>query len=428
MIEVTLQPTELFVGEAADLVVQLTNTSPGTCAHIIFVLTLPSEIMLLRGQDEIVVRRLEPGRTETRTLLVRAIRAARCRFTSTNFSYRDRYGMTCRRDGDFQAELVATVPERRGPEPEAQPRAPKVAFTVDLVTAELPYGEWALLAGRITNSGDTELGNVVLSISGPVAPGKRGRRARIGSVSPASSASFEFFVCADGAAGSVPVYFDLSFDDRGRSCTRTLARAVQVTKENHPSPSAQKEPVVLFFAANPADIDALRTGKEFMVIERALESGHGQARIKIRPSLATRAKDISRELLRVKPWIVHFAGHGGGPEESFAAEDEDGYARVVPPGGLASLFGIAGKGVECVIINACSTVGLAQALSQHVDYVIAMSQPIYDWDAIEFSRAFYQALAADYSIRSAFDLGLAELEMLSDGAAYEIPKFLGRLG
>ncbi len=72
--------------------------------------------------------------------------------------------------------------------------------------------------------------------------------------------------------------------------------------------------------------------------------------------------------------------------------------------------------------------GLAQALSQHVDYVIAMSQPIYDWDAIEFSRAFYQALAADYSIRSAFDLGLAELEMLSDGAAYDIPKILGRQG
>ena len=60
MIEVTLQPTELFVGEDADLVVQLTNTGPGTCTHIIFTLTLPSEIMLLHGQDEIEVR---PPRT-----------------------------------------------------------------------------------------------------------------------------------------------------------------------------------------------------------------------------------------------------------------------------------------------------------------------------------------------------------------------------
>jgi len=427
MIEVTLQPTELFVGEAADLVVQLTNTGPGTCTHIIFKLTLPGEIMLLHGQDEIEVERLQPGQTEARTLRVRALSAARCRVTSSNFSYRDRYGMTCRRDSDFQAALVTTVPERRGSASGAQPPAPEVAFTIDLVTAELPYGEWALLAGRITNSGDTELGNVVLSISGPVAPGQRGRRARLGSVSPASSASFEFFVCADGVAGRVPVYLDLSFVDRARRRTRALVRAVQVLKESQPSPSAQEEPVVLFFAANPVDTEALRTGKEFMVIERALETGPGETRIRIRPSLATRVKDIGRELLRVKPWIVHFAGHGAGPGEGFVAEDEDGYAHVISPDGLARLFGEAGETVECAIINACSTVGLAQALSQHVD-VIAMSQPIYDRDAIKFSRAFYQGLAAGRPIRSAFNIGLAELEMLSDGAAHEIPQFLARQG
>jgi hypothetical protein len=203
---------------------------------------------------------------------------------------------------------------------------------------------------------------------------------------------------------------------------------VQVTKERQSSPSAQKESVVLFIAANPVNADPLRTGKEFMVIVEALGKGREEARVKIHPWLAARTKDISRELIQVKPWVVHFAGHGGGPEESFAAEDEDGYAHIIPPGGLARLFKTAGQGVECVIINACSTIGLAQALSQHVDYVIAMSQPIYDWAAIEFSRAFYQALAASYPIRSAFDLGVAELEMLSDGAAYEIPQLLGPPG
>jgi CHAT domain len=427
MIEVTLGPAELFVGEAADLVVQLSNTGPGTCTHIIFTLTLPGEIMLLQGQDEIEVPRLEPGRAETRTLRVRALSAARCLVTSANFSYRDRYGET-RRVTDFRTELVTTVPEPRGPAAGAQPLAPKVAFTVDLVTAELPYGEWAALGGIITNSGDTELENVELSISGPVVPGEWRQRARLGSVSPASSASFEFFACADRAPGRVPVFLRLFFVDRARRCTREFVLEVQVTKEGQQSPSAQKEPVVLFFAANPVDAEPLRTGKEFMVIERALESGRGGTRIKIRPSLATRAKDISRELLRVRPWIVHFAGHGGGPEESFAVEDEDGYARVVPPGDLASLFEIAGKGVECVIINACSTIELAQALSQHVHYAIAMSQPIYDWAAIEFSRAFYQALAADQPIRSAYELGKRELKMLSEGRVYELPQLLGPPG
>ena len=423
MIEVTLRPTELFVGEAADLVVQLANTGPGACTHIIFTLTLPAEIMLLRGQDKIEVPRLESGQTETRTLRVRALSAVRCRVTSTNFSYRDRYGLTCRRDSDFQAELVTTVPERRGPAAEAHPPAPKVAFTVGLVTAELPCGEWALLEGRITNSGDAELGNVELRISGPLTP-KRGLRARLGSVPPAAGASFRFFGCSD-RSGTVPIYLGLSFVDRARRCSRELTRTVQVTKGNEPPPSPQKESIVLFFGANPVNTEPLRIGKEFMVIAKAIEDGRAETWVKIRPSLAARVEDISRELLRVKPWIVHFAGHGGGPDESFAAEDEDGYAHVIPPGGLAKLFEVAGKSVECVIINACSTVGLAQALSKHADYVIAMSQPINDRDAIEFSRAFYQALAAGHPISSAFELGKAELEMLSAGRAHEIPQFLG---
>jgi CHAT domain len=426
MIEVTLRPTELLVGEDADLVVQLANTGPGTCMRIIFTLTLPDEIMLLHGQEKIELNHLEPGEAETRTLSVRALRAARCRATSANFSYRDRYGET-HRVTDFCAELVITVPERRGPAG-AHPPAPKVAFTVNLVTAELPYGEWALLKGRITNSGTTELENVELSASGPAIPDEWRQRSRLGSLSPASSASFEFFACADGAAGRVPVFLHLSFVDRARPHTRRLVREVQVTRESKPSPSAQKESVVLFFAANPVDAEPLRTGREFMVIEEALENGCGEAIIKIRPSLATRVRDISRELLKVGPWIVHFAGHGGGPEESFAVEDEDGYARIVLPDDLADLFEIAGKGVECVIINACSTVGLAQALSQHVNYVIAMSQPIYDWAAIEFSRTFYQTLAADQPIRSAYELARRELKVLSEGRTYEIPQMLGPPG
>jgi hypothetical protein len=426
MIEVTLRPAELLVGEDADLVVQLANAGPGTCMHIVFTLTLPDEVMLLRGQDKIEVNHLEPGETETRTLCVRALSAARCWATSANFSYRDRYGET-HRVTDFRAELVTTVPERRGPAG-ARPPAPKVAFTVDLVTAELPYGEWALLEGRITNSGTAELEDVELSADGPVIHREWRQRVRLGSVSPASSASFEFFACADGPRGRVPVFLHLSFIDRARRRAGSLTREVQVTEESQPSPSAQNESVVLFFAANPVDAEPLRTGREFMVIERALENGCGEAMIKIRPSLATRVKDISRELLKVRPWIVHFAGHGGGSGEGFVVEDEDGYARVVPPDDLASLFEIAGKGVECVLINACSTLGLAQALSQHVNYVIAMSQPIYDWAAIEFSRIFYQTLAADQPIRSAYELARRELKVLSEGRTYDTPQMLGLPG
>jgi hypothetical protein len=34
------------------------------------------------------------------------------------------------------------------------------------------------------------------------------------------------------------------------------------------------------------------------------------------------------------PHFVHFAGHGGGEEGSFAAENDTGYAHVIPVDGL----------------------------------------------------------------------------------------------
>jgi hypothetical protein len=68
MIKVTLVPTRLLVGEAADLIVQLENTEPGTCTQIVFTLTLPHEIMLLHGQERLALDRLEAGETRTRSL------------------------------------------------------------------------------------------------------------------------------------------------------------------------------------------------------------------------------------------------------------------------------------------------------------------------------------------------------------------------
>ena len=430
MIKVTLLPAKLLVGEAADLVVQFENTEPGTCTQIIFTLTLPREIMLLRGQETVELDRLESGETRTHAFRVQPTSAVRCLVTSTNFSYRDRYG-AARRVADFRAELVTTVPERGAaptgyqPAGEGRPPMAEAAVGADFVTAELPYGEWTWLEGRLTNSGDIDLVDVELTITGPLKVEKRGRKVSLGTVPRDASVRFVFPVCADQSAGNLPIYLDVSFFAQGKRCTRELVRAVRAGR-GHPSPPAQedREPVVLFFGANPVNLEPLRIDKEFQVIVDALEEGTGGIRIKMHPSLAAGIDNIRRELLRRKPWIVHFAGHGGGVAESYAVEGGGGYAHVIPPDGLARLFKTAGKSVECVIINACSTEGLAQELLQHVKYVIAMTRPIEDWCAIEFSKGFYSALAAELPIKDAFELGVAQLMMVSEGSDYEIPLFL----
>ena len=92
---------------------------------------------------------------------------------------------------------------------------------------------------------------------------------------------------------------------------------------------------------------------------------------------------------------------------------------LVPVAGLVKLFGVAGKNVSCVLVNACSTRQLAMELSAALKqaYVIGMREPVGDLSAISFSVGFYQAMAADRPVAEAFELGRAQMLMAYDDAA-----------
>lgn len=74
-----------------------------------------------------------------------------------------------------------------------------------------------------------------------------------------------------------------------------------------------------------------------------------------RQLLAVGSVDISQALLDDEPRLVHFAGHGGGPAGSIAAEGDYGLARVIPVDGLVDLFRTFGQSVDCMLVNACDT-------------------------------------------------------------------------
>jgi hypothetical protein len=74
-----------------------------------------------------------------------------------------------------------------------------------------------------------------------------------------------------------------------------------------------------------------------------------------------------------------------------------------------------GREVRCVIVNACTTERLAQALTAVVPCVIGMRHPVGDQSAVRFSIGFYQALAAGMPVDTAFDTGLSQLMMTPKG-------------
>jgi hypothetical protein len=73
--------------------------------------------------------------------------------------------------------------------------------------------------------------------------------------------------------------------------------------------------------------------------------------------------------------------------------------------------------IECVLLNACYSQAQAEAIHQHIDYVVGMNQAIEDEAAIKFAIGFYDALFAGRPYEECFKFGCASLDL------QKIPEF-----
>lgn len=186
---------------------------------------------------------------------------------------------------------------------------------------------------------------------------------------------------------------------------------------------------VLLVAANPRDVTRLRLDAEFREIEGALERAQHRDRFVLEKWEALRTEDFRRTMLR-SPQIVHFSGHGEGIESSLGDsrsfertnrviteqeglifEDDLGNSKLVSGEALAGLFELCKDHIECVVLNSCYSVVQAEAIAQHIPYVIGMKRAIGDKAAIEFSKGFYDALGAGRSIEDAFEFGRNAIQL-----------------
>ncbi|MEA5463664.1 AAA-like domain-containing protein [Leptothoe sp. PORK10 BA2] len=161
---------------------------------------------------------------------------------------------------------------------------------------------------------------------------------------------------------------------------------------------------VLILAVNPKDTTALRLDEEIRQIKEALKLSEGRAAFEVIIEPAVRTGDLHRHLLQHKPQIVHFSGHGLG-ERGLAFEDKNGIAKLISTATLTRLFRLCG-GVECVLLNACHSVAQADAILDHVDHVIGMTDAIGDQASIKFAEGFYDGLGYGRSYADAFEFGL----------------------
>jgi TPR repeat protein len=167
---------------------------------------------------------------------------------------------------------------------------------------------------------------------------------------------------------------------------------------------------VLFFAANPLSTSRLEIGREARDIEEEVMMSLRRDAVEFRSCWATRTQDMRRALLREKPDIVHFSGHGG--SEGLIVEASDGRgAHRVGAAALKEFFQAFRGQTRVVVLNACHSQPQAEAIAEVVECVIGTPSKIQDPAARAFSTAFYSSVAFGQPVQAAFDQARAALKM-----------------
>ena len=167
---------------------------------------------------------------------------------------------------------------------------------------------------------------------------------------------------------------------------------------------------ILVLATNPGETDHLRLDQEVRGIDQALRQSRFRDKFQLDQQWAVRVSDLQPLLLRYKPDIVHFSGHGSELSE-IILEDSEGNNKSVPAPALSKLFSLFKDNIKCVVLNACYTEVQAEAISKHISCVVGMSKAIGDEAAISFSEAFYGALGDGRDIKTAFELGCNQIDL-----------------
>lgn len=156
---------------------------------------------------------------------------------------------------------------------------------------------------------------------------------------------------------------------------------------------------IVFLTANPKDTEALNINKEFMAVQDEL--GDGKKEIQLRLLLDVGKDEFARALLKERPTILHFSGHGTA-DQGLVFQNEDDYSETMGLERLVQTLREFADTLECVVLNACYSEAQAQAIAHYIPNVIGTNNAIPDVKAIAFARDFYMGISEGMSYEKAF--------------------------
>jgi formylglycine-generating enzyme required for sulfatase activity len=171
---------------------------------------------------------------------------------------------------------------------------------------------------------------------------------------------------------------------------------------------------ILILASNPRK--DLNLDREIRDLKAVIEKSRSREQFEVVTELAVRVEDLQELMLKHEPQILHFCGHGGG-EEGLVFESDEVKEQWLKTDSLSNLFRLCVRHLECVLLNACYSEVQANAIIEHINYVIGMSQTIQDNAAIAFSKGFYRALGYNRPITEAYEFGCNAIQLEITGSS-----------
>lgn len=180
---------------------------------------------------------------------------------------------------------------------------------------------------------------------------------------------------------------------------------------------------ILILAAKP---NGLRFDAEIEKIKEAIRRSPNRDQLEVESRLAVTPRIIRQAIDEERPQIVHFCGHGQ-EDGNLQIEDDDSRENFsLAPEGLADLFSLHSEYVKCVLFNVCYSERAAEAIKQHIPYVVSMNHAITDEAAIEFAVAFYDFLGLEHDAvenhqeiyKQAYDRGVVAISIKNISGAH----------
>jgi hypothetical protein len=172
---------------------------------------------------------------------------------------------------------------------------------------------------------------------------------------------------------------------------------------------------ILYIASNPDDASPLQIEKEANLLREKLDAITTSEPLDLRVYASLDVATLPEVIARAAPDVLHFAAHGEGDGIVLAHQDRgtvllDGHK-------LAKLLAAVSVRPKLVVVNACRSTAMAEALCRAADFTIGIDAPISNVGARTMAANLYQRLAASASLHDAFSAAATMLEVIDEDQA-----------